>query len=184
MISRAILCCQDSRRPSMTELRQWAMQWGDIASIVGALLTFIGFVIAIIGISRSKSAAEQAKKAAEEARDSISRYDAIADLSAAMTIMEEIKRLQRNGVWTVLPERYSELQRRLRAKKESEINISEAQRQKLEVAIGTFADSERKVERAVFGNVGPPNPAKLNDIISGQIAEVHVVLLALQQIEH
>lgn len=167
----------------MTELRQWAMQWGDIASIVGVILTVGGFIVAFIGIWRSKSAAERARQAAEDARDSIARYDAITDLAAAMTIMEEIKRLQRNGVWTVLAERYSELQRRLTAIRESNVGLSEAQRQKLEKAIETFAESEKKVDRAVLAKADPPNPAKLNDIVSGQIAEVHVVLLSLQRVQ-
>jgi hypothetical protein len=165
----------------MTELRQWAAQWGDIASIGGIILTVAGFVVAIIGIWRSKSAADQARQAAEDARDNIARYAAITDLAAAMTIMEEIKRLQRNGVWPVLPERYSELQRLLTAIRESNIGLSEAQRQKLERAIETFAESEKKVDRAIVAKTDPPNPAKLNDIVSGQIAEVHVVLLSLQQ---
>jgi len=76
----------------MTELRHWATQWGDIASIAGVLLSIAGFIVVIIGIWRSKSAADQARQAAEDTRDSVARYDAITDLAAAMTIMEEIRR--------------------------------------------------------------------------------------------
>jgi hypothetical protein len=79
----------------MTKLQQW----GDFASMFGVLLTVAGFGVTILGVWRSKSAAVQAKNAAEDTRDSIARYDAIADLSAAMAVMEEIKRLQRNEVW-------------------------------------------------------------------------------------
>lgn len=165
----------------MTEFRQWATQWGNIASICGVFLTVFGFIATIIGVWRSKSAAEEAKKAAEDTRDSIARYDAIADLAAALTIMDEIKRLQRNGVWAVLPDRYSELQRRLTAIKTAYVDLTETQRPKLQEAVENFADSERKVERAVFANTTPPNPAKLNEIVSGQIDEVHVVLLSLQR---
>jgi len=167
----------------MTDLRQWATQWGDIASIFGVLLAVAGFGVTIFAVWRSKSASEQAKKAAEDTRDSIARYNAIVDLSAAMTIMDEIKRFQRHGVWAVLPDRYSELRRRLTSIKAAHVNLSEGQRQTLEKAVGTFANLERKVERAVFAGAAPPNPPKLNDIVSGQIEEVHVVLVSLQRIE-
>ena len=164
----------------MTELRQWAAQWGDIASIFGVLLAIVGFALTLVGVWRSKSAADQAKQAAEDARDSIARYNAIVDLTAAMAIMEEIKRLQRNAAWAVLPDRYAELQRRLTAIRSAHVSLSEGQRQTLTAAIGAFAELERRVDQAVFAKTVPSNPAKLNYLVSGQIDEVHVVLLSLQ----
>jgi hypothetical protein len=164
----------------MSELRQWATRWGDIASVIGVVLTILGFGVTIFGVWRSKSAAKEASQAATAARDSISRYDAIADLAAAMSIMDEIKRLQRNAIWAVLPDRYSELRRRLIAIKSSRAALSDAQHQKLEETVETFADLERRIERAVAASGSPPNPAKLNDIVSGQIDEVHAILLSLQ----
>lgn len=97
-----------------------------------------------------------------------------------MAIMDEIKRLQRHGTWGVLPDRYSDLRRRLVAIK-AQAELGESSRQILQSTIETFADLERRVERAVSSNTVPANPAKLNDIVSGQIDEVHAVLLTLQQ---
>jgi hypothetical protein len=93
----------------MTEFRDWAAQWGDIASVAGFLLSVVGFAVTIVGVWRAKSAAEQARQAAVAARESIAHYDAIADLSSAMAIMDEIKRLQRSGIWPLLPDRYANL---------------------------------------------------------------------------
>jgi len=164
----------------MTEFRTWASQWGDIASVVGVFLTIIGFAATIFGVWRSKNAAEQAEQAAIATRQSIAHFDAIADLSSATAIMDEIRRLQRHGAWAVLPDRYSELRRRLVTIKASHVQMTDAQRQTLQATVETFADLERKVERAVAANAAPPNPAKLNDIVSAQIDEVHAVLLSLQ----
>lgn len=158
----------------MTALQHWACQWGNIASVVGVLLTIVGFSVTIYNVLRSKSIAEAT-------RDSISFYDAIADLAAASSIMDEIKRLQRHGIWAVVPDRYSELRRRLIAIKASHADLSEAQRQTLEATVQKFADLERRVERAISVNATPANPAKLNDIVSGQIDEVQTVLLSLQR---
>src|SRR3954465_6428111 len=77
------------RGAAMNELRAWAAEWGDIASVAGFFLAIVGFGITIFGVWRSKSAAEQARPAALAARESIARYDAIAELAATMAIMEE-----------------------------------------------------------------------------------------------
>jgi hypothetical protein len=99
----------------MAEFRAWAAEWGDVASVLGFILSVIGFTVTIFGVWWSKSAAEQARQAAVAVRESIANYDAIADLASAMAIMDEIKRLQRHGVWPILPDRYAELRRRLGA---------------------------------------------------------------------
>jgi hypothetical protein len=164
----------------MNEIRMWPDQWGAIASLVGLGLTIIGFAITIIGVWRSKAAAEQARLAAVATRTSLAHYDAISDLSIATAIMEEIKRLQRHGTWVVLPDRYGDLRRKLVAIKSSHAQLSNQQRQVLQDTVETFADLERRIERSISMGGTPPNPAKLNDIVSSRLDEVQAVLLAVQ----
>ncbi|MGA3190861.1 MAG: hypothetical protein ABSF22_27505, partial [Bryobacteraceae bacterium] len=72
-----------------------AKHWGDLASVAGVALTvWIAWL--------AKTAAEQARDAAEEVRDQISRFDTVAELSAAITIIEEIMRLQRTQAWEIV----------------------------------------------------------------------------------
>ncbi len=115
----------------MKELQEWAAPWGDLTSVVGLLLSLVGFAVTIVQVRRAKSAAEQARQAA------------IADLSSAMAVMDEIKRLQRNGIWPLLPDRYSELRRRLIAIRQSHAQLTEEQRESLSVTIDRFAELER-----------------------------------------
>jgi hypothetical protein len=163
----------------MTEFRDWAAQWGDIASVAGFLLSVVGFAITIFGVWRAKSAAEQAQQAAVAARESIAHYDAITDLSSVMALMEEIKRHQRQGAWQILPDKYAEVKRRLVAVRESHAQLSQAQRQTLREAITTFSESERLVERWMEERTIPPSPATLNHRVSRHIDDVHAVLLSL-----
>ena len=94
--------------------------------------------------------------------------------------MDEIKRLQRLRAWSVLPDRYAELRRKLVALKSSAAQLTDAQRQVFQGTVETFADLERKIERSISTDTMPPNPAKLNDIVSSQIDELQAVLLAVQ----
>jgi hypothetical protein len=115
--------------------------------VAGFLVSVVGFAITIVGVRRALGAAEQARQAAVAARESIAHYDAVADLSSAMAVMDEIKRLQRSGNWPLLPDRYSELRRRLVAVRESHAQLSESQRQTMRAAIDTFRGSEKLIER-------------------------------------
>lgn len=165
----------------MSELRDWASRWGDLASIAGVFLGVVGFVATIALAWRSKTAAEQARSAAIKTREAIGKYDALTELAAALALMDEIKRMQRHAVWHALPERYGELRRRVTAIKGSAAGLSDEQQQVLQGSIESFRDLERRVDRLVSVHSTPPNPAKLNDIVSSQIDAVHTVLHALRR---
>src|SRR6266849_960441 len=84
---------------------------GDLASIVGVAISVIGFIVTVWNVRRSKSAAERAEAAANEARSLVRGYQTIADFSAAIAIMEEIKRLHRTGQLDMLLDRYAALRK-------------------------------------------------------------------------
>ena len=165
----------------MSDLDIWFARWGDIASVVGVVLSLGGFWYTILGVSRARTAAEQARSASIATGESIGKLNAISTLSTAMAIMEEIKRHQRSRTWVVLPDRYAELRRHLGAIVASNLLLTEEQREPLRRAIRTFAKLEQTVERAIATQGVPPNPPKLNEIVASQIDEVHVVLLFLQK---
>lgn len=165
----------------LDELRRWAANWGDIASIAGLGLSLIGFAVTILGVWRSQTAAEQARNAANAVKASIAHYDTIADLSSAVGIMDEIKRLHRQKAWGILPDRYGELRRRLIALKSYETILTGPQRQIIQETIEKLADLDRRVERCLSQSSAPPNPAKLNEIVTTQLDLVHAVLAAVQR---
>jgi hypothetical protein len=165
----------------MDSFRTWAAQWGNIASVLGIALTIVGFAFSLVGIRRSKSAAERAAAAAGQARDAINFTNSIAELAGAQAILEEIKRLQRENAWRVIPDRYSTLRLKLIGIRGSGSAATEEQRQVLQGAIAQLAELEQKIERALARNTTPPNPAKFNEIVSTVLGQVHGVLTDLQQ---
>jgi len=68
---------------------------GDAASIIGLLIALIGFSFTLFGVWRSKKAAEMAQEEVRSVKQAIARSSTIADFSAAVTTMNEIKRLHR-----------------------------------------------------------------------------------------
>ncbi len=77
--------------------------WGDLASLLGLALT-IWFAW------RAKTASEQARDAARAAQRRIFTFDSIADLSAALSTMQEILRLHKLEAWDAILDRCAALQ--------------------------------------------------------------------------
>lgn len=75
-----------------------AENWGNIATV-------LGFVVTIWTLVRTKTAAVAARKAAEATKTQLSRVDTITEFSSAIAIMDEIKRLHRARAWEILPDR-------------------------------------------------------------------------------
>ena len=165
--------------PSAWQL--WASGWGDIASLAGLAVGLVGFAVTIIAVWRSKSAAEAAASAAKRTHDALVYVDAIADFAAAVGIMDEIKRLQREGAWRVLPERYSALRQHLIRIIAVEGTVATNDAGVIREAVGQFSDLEKRVENALARGATPANPAKLNEVVSAQVDRLQVVLIALQK---
>ena len=155
--------------------------WGDIASVVGVVVSLVGFAVTIWGVLTSKSAAQRAESAANAARRSILRSDSLMELSASVTMMEEIKRLHRASAWSVLPDRYSLLKSHLVSIRTSNTTFAADHQASLQSAIQHFGDMEKRIEKTISGKSGAPNVATLNEIVSAQINKVNEILAVLRQ---
>jgi hypothetical protein len=62
--------------------------WGDLASV-------LSLFIAAWAAVKAKTAAAQARSAVKQVKERISSLDTVAEISTAITIMQEIMRLQR-----------------------------------------------------------------------------------------
>jgi hypothetical protein len=155
--------------------------WGDLASVVGVVISIVGFVITIINVAKSKRAAQRAEEAAIDVRESIFRSDTLLELSAALTMMEEIKRLHRANAWNILPDRYSSLKRHLVSIRTSNPKLPDEHQAALQGAIQHFGDMEKRVEKTLSAKASSPNIATLNEIVSTQVDKVNEILAAFRQ---
>jgi hypothetical protein len=144
----------------------WSEHWGDVASVLGVVLT-IGVLF------RTKSIAAAVRDAARTAKSRLLSVDSMADCAAAISMMEEIKRLHRNEAWSILPDRYMAVRRALNAIHANAPRLQPAQESMLTAAIAQFAIIEKKVERAGYAqNHDVLSPANLNSVVSKQIDEI------------
>ena len=73
----------------------WSVTWGDIAAIVGIIVSLGGLGWAIKEARGARSASEAANEAASETRDQIARHLQTVDLQRAIGLIERIKTLHR-----------------------------------------------------------------------------------------
>ena len=91
----------------------WSITWGDIASVVGILVSLGGFLWAIKAASGARTASNEAKKAATETRNSVARHLQAVDLQRAIGLIGRIKVLHDNERWEASAELYQTIREML-----------------------------------------------------------------------
>ena len=149
---------------------------GDWLSVLGLVVTLFGFVVTIYNVTRSRTAAEEANQAVAKVRQDILRIDMVAEFSAAIAAMDEVKRLQREEAWSVLPDRYAHLRKSLISIRSANNDLPERYMTTLQSSIQHFRGIETMIEESLAANDKPSNLARLNSIMSEQIDELHGIL--------
>ncbi len=80
----------------------WSVTWGDIATVVGIIVSLVGLAWAII-------VARGARSAARETRDQIAHHLQTVDLQRAIALIEQVKTLHDNDRWEASTEHYQTL---------------------------------------------------------------------------
>jgi hypothetical protein len=149
------------------------------ASIVGIFITLVGFGFTIRNTLKSKTAAERAELAARQTRESIHLFETVVDFSAAISVLEEIKRLHRLEQWILLPDRYTALRRHLISIRASAPGLTDAHAVALQTALTNVQSIERAVERA-HRNPDSLNAAKFNAALSVDLDNLITALTELK----
>jgi hypothetical protein len=162
-------------------LLQWVADYriGDLASIAGVAISITGFIVTVVNVRRSKSAAERAEAAANEARLLIRSYETVADFSAAIAIMEEIKRLHRTGQMDMLLDRYAALRKVLIGVRKLSPSVNETMESQIQNAITTLATMEDVVEKCRSDGTSP-NFVRLNRLLSRDIDALQAVFIDIK----
>jgi hypothetical protein len=127
-------------------------------------------------VKRSKSAAERAEAAADGARRAMRAYQTLSDFSAAIAIMEEIRRLHRLGQIDPLLDRYGALRKALIGVRELSPTLTGNMQTQIQNAIATLATIENRAESArAEGN--SHDFVELNRQLSRDIDRLHEILI-------
>ena len=156
---------------------------GSISSIIGLLVALLGFTLTIYHVHKTKWTAQRAYDTAKEVKEDIKTVDTITQLSSAIAIMEEIKRLHRNKAWEILLDRYSSLRKRLITIKKSYPSLSHDYEKKLTNAIMHFSTIEAYIDEAVCKKFEPKNIHETNKIIAKQIDIIQEILEEIQNLD-
>jgi hypothetical protein len=152
---------------------------GDLAGIAGVIISIVGFTVTVVGVMRSRTAAERAESASRETRDSIRLLEAVVDFAAAISILEEIKRLHRKAEWSLLPDRYAHIRKLLITLKATNIDLNDSQKTIIQSALANLYSIEAAVERAL-ANPAQLKAARFNALITTDVDNLLTVLNELK----
>lgn len=156
---------------------------GDIASILGVLLSLVGFWLTFNQAKNARTAAQQAKEEVQKLRQTLSQVNTIADLTAAMGAMEELKRLNRTKTsWYILPDRYSAIRWMLTTIRSANPDFSGKHKLALQDTVQRLSIIEEQVESALATETTDIlDSAEFNRVISEQMDKLNEVLILLKQ---
>ena len=87
----------------------WSTSWGDVATVVGIIVSLGAIVWAIKEARGARSASQAAETAASETRDQIQRHLQTVDLLRAIGLIQRIKLLHDITSWEAAMEQYQAL---------------------------------------------------------------------------
>ncbi|NOX36077.1 MAG: hypothetical protein GXO78_00920 [Calditrichaeota bacterium] len=141
---------------------------GNFASVIGAILTVLGFGFTLFKIKKVRNAAESARQAAIETCRSIRRFDASVELASVVETIDEIKRLQRENSWKVVPDRYSTARKKLIMIKLHHPDLSNQHKRIIQSVIQHLENMESDIEKGLAKEENLPSVANLNILLSEQ----------------
>jgi hypothetical protein len=146
-------------------------------SIVGSLTSILGLVVTIVTFVYVLIFKKAARKAVDQLRADFMRFDAGVEITSAIAAMEEIKRLHREGAWSILPERYSALRKHLISIKGVDPSMLAEEQTVLQGAMQQFLIMEQEVEKALLRKEDPEDVPRYNSIVSKQIDRLQDILV-------
>ena len=151
---------------------------GDLASVLGVLISIGGFGATLWNVGRSKRAARRAEEAVLDVKRGLNLFNTAVDIAQAISILEEIRRLhrQRQQALPILPDRYSTLKRHLITIRKTEISLDSSHKDAISRAIQNLTGMEEEVER-VIDEASSLDVPKLNRLVGYDIDGLYEVLI-------
>lgn len=119
------------------------MTFGDIADVASLL----GLVLIIGAAWFARTAREAARDAAWQVQSRLANLDMVAELSAAVSTLDEIKRLLQLGAWDFALDRYGIVRRYLVRVAQTSVGLSDTQRAQIGRVFQQFRIMEAEIAR-------------------------------------
>ena len=153
---------------------------GDLASVIGVIIALVGFRITIRNVGKAKLAADRAESAANETLERVRYVDTVQNLSRAISIIEEILRLNRAGEWKVLLDRHLIFRSILIEVKGSATNLNDDHKAIIQDGITHSSSISNRIEVALDGNAQPTDIPRMNKILSKQVEKLRDILVEMR----
>lgn len=149
--------------------------YGDIASVVGLVVTFFGFVATIGNVRKAKRAAEEARKAAREAVSRIKSQVLVTEIASCLQLVRHIDSSCRERNWSEAMKRGDEARTSLSKVRDHQV-LDGAEKTSVVSAIEQIGKLLPYVQK-----IRNDDPER--DVSSTKMMELHRIIVALGQIQ-
>jgi len=150
---------------------------GDWASIVGLAIGLLALFVTFLAWRAATRAAEAARKA----KEAVYRAQGIADVSALISLLNEVKRLHRSRNWEMLLDRYAKAREMLMSIEHSCPHLPQEVVSRFPGIRVHLRGFETKVEREMGKSGSSLDVTRFNAVIAVQVDELCGILEGIKQ---
>lgn len=168
----------------------WTDTYNSLVGAISLLVTIGGFIWTLTQVYKARNDANKVQIAIKDIKDNLFRVNAVAEISLAISALQEVKRIQLQQSdswlstnWMLLLERYSTIRYILVQVNATEGLLTEQQQIKIQEAVSQIITVSEKVEKSVVAKQNPKNIATLNRIISEQVDSLGIILTELRNVD-
>lgn len=143
-------------------------QYGNIASVLGLVISVAGFFLTLREVRRARTASEQAQEIAREALNRVSFRLFFTQLASSVRLVQELREACRQKQWARAIDRCEQLRVILAELVENQ-RLDSKERDFIVLAIDDLSLIIRQVEDIEHGKKLPPLPGRMMDAL-GKIA--------------
>lgn len=150
--------------------------WGDLASVVG-------FVVTIVLLLVSTSAARAAKQAAERTAWQVRWNLALSDVTAAISLVERTMALQRQGRWEDALDRYAMLKRLVVRIREEGPSFRGDRLKTVQTVINQITQARNRLEKELAEGPEQPDVVKYNRTLDKQLERLESIAVSVKLLQ-
>lgn len=157
------------------------LPWVHLATFGGVLVSLVALAVTLANVIRARHTAERVEIATQETLRAVRQFDTLLAITAAMEMIEDLKRVHRDGVWVVALERYPLVLRQIDLIREAGPDLAEAGRVDLQRIGNDIRDMAHIVESLIARKIEKVETEALNAKLTDAVRKLHRLQIQIRR---
>ena len=157
------------------------LPWVNLATFAGVLVSLVALSVTLANVIRARRTAERVEAATRETLRAVRQFDTLLAITAAMEIIEGLKKVHRDGAWVIAVERYPQVLRQIDLIREAGPDLSNTGRVDLQRIGNDVRDMAHIVEAHLANEADRVEIETLNTKLTDAVRKLHRLQIQIRR---